>query len=340
MAGGPKRSVGEAKRMGGGPKRSVGEAKRMAGGPKRSVGEAKRMAGEAKRMGGEAKRMAGEAKRMGGGPKRTVGETKQTVGEAKQTVGETKRTVAEARRIVAEARRTETELRAGTGAKSRGRGRPVEGDKRREILDAGLRVFAERGYHGTSVPEVAQAAKVSVGSLYRYFANKDALVNEVYRDAKERLRAALFTPALPVLDPYRAEAAQRWFEELWRRLGVFAAGEPDAFRFLEMQDHVPYLDAQSRQVELAVLAPLWLAGKRLHDRASGAAAAPVDVLIALLWGAFVGLVKAGRLGYLRVDDKAFTQAGAACWQMIGPEASRAASNPRPVRVARASKGPP
>ncbi len=217
----------------------------------------------------------------------------------------------------------------------------MRGDKRREILDAGLRVFAERGYHGTSVPEVAQAAQVGIGSLYRYFANKDALVNEVYRDAKDRLRAALFTPGLPVLDAYDADAAQLWFEELWRRLGAFANAEPDAFRFLEMQDHAPYLDARSRQVELAVLAPLWLAGKRLHDRASGAAAAPVDVLIALLWGAFVGLVKAGRLGYLIVDDKAFARAGAACWRMIVPEASRAASSPRPTqRVARASKGSP
>jgi AcrR family transcriptional regulator len=242
----------------------------------------------------------------------------------------------------ARSKRTTTQVgtRTGTRTSKRSRGRPVSGDKRREILDAGLRMFAERGYHGTSVPEVAEAAKVGVGSLYRYFASKDALVNEVYRDAKERLRTALFTPALPVLDAYDADAAQRWFEELWRRLGAFATAEPDAFRFLEMQDHAPYLDAQSRQVELSVLAPLWLAGKRLHDRASGTAAAPVDVLIALLWGAFVGLVKAGRLGYLRVDDKAFARAGAACWRMIVPEASRAASSPRPARAVRASKGSP
>src|SRR5687768_18439975 len=73
----------------------------------------------------------------------------------------------------------------------RGRGRPLVDDKRRRILDAALRVFAERGYHGTAVPEVATAARVGTGTLYRYFATKEALVNEVYRDAKARLRAAL-----------------------------------------------------------------------------------------------------------------------------------------------------
>ena len=73
----------------------------------------------------------------------------------------------------------------------RGRGRPLVDDKRRIILDAALRVFAAKGYHGTAVPDVADAAGVGTGTLYRYFANKQALVNVVYRDAKIRLRTAV-----------------------------------------------------------------------------------------------------------------------------------------------------
>ncbi|MBA3456956.1 MAG: TetR/AcrR family transcriptional regulator [Deltaproteobacteria bacterium] len=211
-------------------------------------------------------------------------------------------------------------VRSGNAQRTakRGRGRPLVDDKRRIILDAALREFAERGYHGTAVPEVAEAAGVGTGTLYRYFASKEVLVNVLYRDTKARLRSALLDGAPPV-DLALADAAERWFSELWRRLGAFARNEPDAFRFLEMQDHVAYLDAQSRQVEVAVLTPLWLAGKRLRGRASGAS---VDVLIALLWGAFVGLIKASRLGYLTLDDSKLQQAGAACWRMIAPEPSR------------------
>lgn len=191
-------------------------------------------------------------------------------------------------------------------------------------MDAALRAFAARGYHGTAVPEVAAAAGVGTGTLYRYFEHKEALVNEVYRDAKRRLGAALLD-GLPALDVYRPDAAEAWFHELWRRLATFARAEPETFRFLEMQDHAGYLDAQSREVELSVLAPLVLAGTRLRDRTSGT---PVDVLIALVWGAFVGLVKASRLGYLRLDDDQLEQAGHACWRMIAPDAPRA-RGPRP-----------
>ena len=213
----------------------------------------------------------------------------------------------------------------------RRRGRPLVDDKRRRILDAALRVFAAKGYHGTAVPDVADAAGVGTGTLYRYFANKEALVNEVYRDAKQRLGAALLD-GLIAPDLARRGEAKAWFFELWRRLGVFARAEPEAFRFLEMQDHVEYLDVKSRQLELSVLMPLWVAGKRLRGGVGRGAdrGAPVETMIALLWGAFVGLVKANRLGYLQpLDDKRLAQAGEACWRMIAPDVSR--SRPRSIR---------
>ncbi len=186
-------------------------------------------------------------------------------------------------------------------------------------------MFSERGYHGVAVPEVAAAAGVSTGTVYVYFDSKEALVNEVFRDAKGRLKSALLDglPAARSLPARHRSGAGSG--ELWRRLGAFARSEPDAFRFLEMQDHVPYLDDESRALELSVLAPLWFAGKKLRARAAEPA---VDVAIALLWGAFVGVVKASRLGYLALDDRGLEQAGAACWRMIAPPASRATSAPR------------
>ncbi len=221
------------------------------------------------------------------------------------------------------------------GLAPRRRGRPVVDDKRRRVLDAALRVFAARGYHGTAVPEVAEAAGVGTGTLYHYFEHKQQLVNEVYRDAKLRLRSALLDQ-LAEPDLGQPGAAKAWFLDVWRRLAAFARREPDAFRFLEMQDHVEYLDAESRQIELSAVAPLFGVGQRLHDRAGGAR---IDVVIALMWGAFVGLVKVSRLGYLRLDDAALEEAGETCWRMVEPEATRAATAAAPAARPRRGAAP-
>jgi len=189
----------------------------------------------------------------------------------------------------------------------RGRGRPAQGDKQRRILDAALALFAERGFHGTAVPLVAEAAGVATGTIYHYFANKEALVNAVFRDAKARLRVAVYADLDSTQEP------EALFREVWRRLATFARADPVRFRFLELQDHVPYLDAESREFELNVLVPLWLAGRSIASR-GGARDMPVEALMALVWGALVGLIKAERLGYIQLDDDTLARAGEACWR--------------------------
>lgn len=52
--------------------------------------------------------------------------------------------------------------------------------KRRHILDTAAKVFAERGYHGTTVRDVLSEAGVSTGSFYFYFSNKEELFETVY----------------------------------------------------------------------------------------------------------------------------------------------------------------
>ena len=59
------------------------------------------------------------------------------------------------------------------------RKRPRQERSRRlvaKVLDEATRLFSELGYHATTTNHVAEAAGVSVGSLYQYFPNKDALV--------------------------------------------------------------------------------------------------------------------------------------------------------------------
>ena len=172
---------------------------------------------------------------------------------------------------------------------------------RERILEASQRAFAERGYHGTSVPEIAKAAQVGVGSIYRHFESKERLVNAVFRDSKGRLRDAL------LLDFDLGRPLPAMFADLWSRLVRFQRAHPLAFQFLEMQDHVPYLDRESRAVEASLLAPILVAAQGATE-GSGSDESPA-LVIAMVWGAFVSLTKAERLGYLPLDDDTLRRAG-------------------------------
>jgi len=48
---------------------------------------------------------------------------------------------------------------------------------RQEILEAGMALFGEKGYHIVSMHEIAQKAGVAVGTLYNFFASKEELYN-------------------------------------------------------------------------------------------------------------------------------------------------------------------
>lgn len=52
-----------------------------------------------------------------------------------------------------------------------------------EILDAALSVFAEKGYAGTRMDEIARRAGVTKGTIYLYFENKDAVFKTLVRDS-------------------------------------------------------------------------------------------------------------------------------------------------------------
>lgn len=58
---------------------------------------------------------------------------------------------------------------------------------RERILDAALDVFSEKGFHQATVDEIAERAGLGKGTLYRYFANKETLFNELVRSRLEEL---------------------------------------------------------------------------------------------------------------------------------------------------------
>ena len=183
---------------------------------------------------------------------------------------------------------------------------------RQEILDAALGLFAERGYHGTAIPDITARAGVATGTIYRHFRSKEALVNALYRRCKSSLLEHLLRGLSPD-DPPR-----RQFHLLWRGLTRFATSQPEAFTFLELHHHGAYLDQESLNMERGALELL----ERLIEaaRARGTLKSfSKEVLITLVWGTFVGMIKAARLGYFPLSDQLMEEAERACWEAIGAQ---------------------
>ncbi|HEY5053835.1 MAG TPA: TetR/AcrR family transcriptional regulator [Solirubrobacterales bacterium] len=64
-------------------------------------------------------------------------------------------------------------------------------DKRRQILDAAIHVFAQQGFHSTRVSDIADEAGVAYGLVYHYFRSKDEVLNELFSERWSLLLAAI-----------------------------------------------------------------------------------------------------------------------------------------------------
>jgi len=77
-------------------------------------------------------------------------------------------------------------------------------DRRAQILHAAMLCFARRGFHQTTMHDIAAEARISVGLIYRYFESKEAVITVMAAEHKRELQA--------VLD--RAHSAPSLFEAL------------------------------------------------------------------------------------------------------------------------------
>jgi AcrR family transcriptional regulator len=157
--------------------------------------------------------------------------------------------------------------------------RPKRADARRnyeKVLAAAREAFAEGG-ESTALEEIARRAGVGIGTLYRHFPNRQALLEAIYVDEVEEVcRSAA---ELDGADPW--EALNSWFERFIAYIGTKRALAAELLNYL---DH----DAPLFQV---CRASLFEAGEPLLRRAQEAGVVRPDVTIAEVIQMVVGIAK-------------------------------------------------
>ncbi|MEM8810122.1 MAG: TetR/AcrR family transcriptional regulator [Cyanobacteria bacterium P01_G01_bin.38] len=105
-------------------------------------------------------------------------------------------------------------------------------DTQKRILKAAQRLFARQGYGGTTTRDLAQAAGVAEGTLFRHFENKKAILIEVATQGWVELLTDLLTE-LSEMASYKAVA------QVMRRRMLNLAANTDMLRvcFMEAQFH-------------------------------------------------------------------------------------------------------
>ncbi len=182
-------------------------------------------------------------------------------------------------------------------------------DKRQAILDAALKIFAENGFHSSPTSQISKMANVGTGTIYRYFENKDSLINALYDEVDQRLRATAW-------EDIDEQAPVR--ENLFHLLGIvfrFLLDNPSDFKFFEQYYNSPYGIEKKRSQEETCDKPMVMIFEKGIEQQI-IKDLPHDLLFALCFGPMTMLIRDQLTGYFTITDEMIQTTIKATWDSI------------------------
>ena len=88
---------------------------------------------------------------------------------------------------------------------------PIESTKER-ILESAYNLFIEKGYHGCSMRDIAQATRIQVSSLYNHFTGKEQIFEAVFADRHPMFRI------LSILNTVSGKTTEKLVSKATRKL--------------------------------------------------------------------------------------------------------------------------
>ncbi|XEC93287.1 TetR/AcrR family transcriptional regulator [Paenibacillus tarimensis] len=183
-------------------------------------------------------------------------------------------------------------------------------NKRDNILDASLILFAERGFDATTVPMIAEKAEVGAGTIYRYFDSKDALVNVLFQEYVKRFAAYMIKDY-----PDSSANPRSQFQHIFYGMIRFAKEHTNALYFIDVNCNARFLDDKSREVFQEMMAFLYSFvdhGKRQNIIRS----LPSEALIAVVFGAFTRIYGLIRKGVIQETRELLADIEQSCWDAV------------------------
>jgi AcrR family transcriptional regulator len=162
---------------------------------------------------------------------------------------------------------------------------------RRSIQEHALRLIAERGYDGTTVEQIAEAAEVSPSTFFRYFPTKEDVI---LRDDYDPILVEALLRQPTELGPIPALRAA--LREVFG--AIYAEAREEIYRRTRLQMEVPALRARLMQQQLETFQTF------AQAMAARTGREPTDPDVRAFAGAFMGVSMAAIVQWMESDGQA------------------------------------
>ena len=185
--------------------------------------------------------------------------------------------------------------------------RPKSGEKYEAIMQATLKLVTREGFHGLSMSKIAREADIASATIYVYFEDKEAIINQLYVDLKERV----FMNIMAGYKPYMS--TRQGFEIIWKNVYRCAVENPVAFSFLEQFANSPYITQVSREEGTRQFRPVNEFFQRAMEKGE-IRQLPMEAVMALFYAPVKSLAKYVIAGSEPLDERAMQVVLEATWQ--------------------------
>jgi TetR/AcrR family transcriptional repressor of multidrug resistance operon len=183
-------------------------------------------------------------------------------------------------------------------------------DKRQQILSAAEKLIAEVGFQGLSMQKLAKEAGVAAGTIYRYFDDKDHLIDDVRVLVTQRVADAV-QEGVDDSDPIKQRYRTMWLN-IWNLAGTNLAAIKNRVQY----DSLPITNSLNfRELEREMFAQVELL---FNEGKEQGLFKPLnnEVLGGLSLAASVSLARKHSLGFYQLDEAELESAIEASWDAI------------------------
>lgn len=161
---------------------------------------------------------------------------------------------------------------------------PKPSDKREAALQATLELITEQGFHAAPMSQIAERARISVGTIYIYFKNKEELINALYIEIKKKL-----TQKIVGRQGISGSVKDR-FKQYLKGFMRYSFEHPAEILFTEQYENSPLITKETRHEIAKIVTPL----RELFETARNDGLLkdlPLTVLLTMFSGAVMSYLK-------------------------------------------------